>query len=223
MIAGQTKVAARLSATEIGRSILREAAQAGHIGATPGQPTNGQRRTWQDSSEAWLTGTLEACCGLEALRAQARGQIILLARELQRAFSLLRNRYSRDLRQYQVVIPETRYRENLAAALQALLVTAAAADISVLLYVEPRPTDFFSYDPSGYEAFKASTAALAEQQGAYYVNLEDAVPNEFWGLVDLTFGSPFRDPFHFKAAGHARLADALLAEITRSGLGGTSR
>jgi lysophospholipase L1-like esterase len=92
-----------------------------------------------------------------------------------------------------------------------------------LLYIAPRPTDFFPYDAAGYAAYKRDIAALARQTGATLANIEDAVPNRYWGMVDLAFGFPVRDPFHFRAEGHALTAKALVPLIESHLLGGPAR
>lgn len=179
---------------------------------TPADPTGKNDSRPYQSSEAWLTGRLEACCGVETLRAEARGQSFLALTDARRYVAGLRNRYTRDWRQYKVPIPPARYAAN-RAALEAILESARRKGIPVLLYIAPRPTDFFPYDATEYAAFVRDLGGLAEQYGAALANLEDIVPNEYWGTVDLAFGFPVRDPFHFKARGHQLTAKALIPLI----------
>ncbi len=199
--------AALLAGTQSGRPVLESSAQA-----RASSSEGGDGPTWQNRSESWLTAQLESCCAVETLRGEARGRILLAAVDTRRFLATLRNRYTRDWRAFQVPIPATAYARN-RAALAAMLATARRADIPSLLYIAPRPTDFFPYDPDGYAAYKADMERLAKSQGAAFVNLEDTVANEHWGLVDLTFGFPVHDPFHFAAAGHALLGRALLPAI----------
>ena len=170
------------------------------------------RATLQEKSEAWLTTKLENCCGLETLRAEVRGQILLMLTDVRRLLETLRARHTRDLSQYRVSIPAARYKAN-RKAIQSILERAREKNTKVLLYIAPRPTDFFPYDPNGYTEYKKDMMGLAKEFDATLVNLEDLVPNNMWGLIDLTFGFPVRDPFHFQGKGHLLLADEIISAI----------
>ncbi|MBM3528079.1 MAG: hypothetical protein FJX62_08300 [Alphaproteobacteria bacterium] len=97
-----------------------------------------------------------------------------------------------------------------------MLDIARMRNIPALVYIAPRPTDFFPFDPTAYAAFKQDLAALAAEREAGFANIEDAVfPDDKFGMADLAFGFYARDPFHFSADGHAQMADALLPHIRR--------
>ncbi len=201
-------VTATLTTWAVGQTLLaRLNAPAAPI-ATSMAGTVRKDPSTQERTEDWLTGALEDCCGLMSLRAEARGQIALATRQTIHRISQWRNLHTRDSSALRIPVPPANYQTN-RAALEAILADAARRGTRVLLYVVPRPTDFFPYDPAGYAAFKADMADLARTHGARLVNLEDLVPNEEWGVTDITVGYPIRDHFHFRASGHQRLADAL--------------
>ena len=101
--------------------------------------------TWQQISERWLTAALEECCAQETLRAEARGQIALGLADARRFMESLRARYTRDLSSYRIAIPAANYAKNRRALID-ILDTARVHGIPVLMYIAPRPTDFFPYD-----------------------------------------------------------------------------
>lgn len=179
--------------------------------ATGGAPAE---KSLQDRSEQALTGWLDVCCEMWRLRSEARGWAEILSRRAMHVLAYVRNRYTRDLSQFRIPVPAADYAIN-RAALERMVAAARGGGMPVLLYVVPRPTDFFPYDPDGYRAFKDDMAALARRHGAALANLEDAVPDELWGTTEITLGYPVRDHFHFKAAGHALLAQALDPLIAR--------
>jgi lysophospholipase L1-like esterase len=127
----------------------------------------------------------------------------------------LRARYTRDLSRYRVPILPQSYAANWRAWDEMLAATKAAG-IPTLVYIAPRPTDFYPFDPAGYDAFKRDMERLARRQEAAFANFENVVPNNMWGLVDISFGFYARDPFHFTAEGHALFGRAMVPEIRRS-------
>lgn len=207
-LADRADVAAGLDRTEAGRAILAEAGARARS-ATTGATAD---KTLADRTEAALSRLLDSCCALWALREEARGRIDIAMRRAMHGLAYLRNRYTRDLSALRIPVPDQMYRRN-RAAIEAMLATARADGTRVLMYVVPRPTDFFPYDPDRYRAFKDDMASLAASHGARLVNLEDLVPNEDWGTTEITVGYPIRDHFHFKAEGH-RLLGAELARLT---------
>lgn len=114
-----------------------------------------------------------------------------------------------------------RYAANLMA-LEALLDSAKAAGIPVLMYVAPvgirngeRP-----YVEAEYLRFKKDAQSLAENYGARFENLEALVPEDLWGRKSSTSTSRLAelDFMHFTSAGHAILAnriEGLLSESER--------
>jgi hypothetical protein len=206
-------VAKRLAQTAIGRQLLSDLNQVRET-ASPAAAVRPVENsgTPQERSEAWISSTLEACCAMETLRREARGQLLLALGNARRYLETLRGLHTRDLSRYRVPVPPGRYQAN-RAALEEILRAARAAEIPTLIYVAPRPTDFFPYDLEAYQAYKKDMSKLAGAYGAILVNFEGIVPNEFWGEVELTFGFPVRDPFHFQGAGHRLLAQAVIDAV----------
>jgi lysophospholipase L1-like esterase len=94
---------------------------------------------------------------------------------------------------------------------------AITEKIKVVLYTAPiRRNVELPYVPEEYEACKNQVKELARKTGAIYADLESLVPGEFWGKKGSTAlnGTLELDFFHFQAAGHSILADAL-AELIR--------
>ncbi|NKB56564.1 MAG: hypothetical protein GKS00_09525 [Alphaproteobacteria bacterium] len=213
MAAGQSPARDVLARYTAGREILASRNQP--EGPSTAQQTIRRKESWTQRSEAWLTATLEDTFGFTTARKKGRGLVVLTLLELRRFFELQRFRWTRDLSNYRVQIQLESYRGNLTAW-EAMLELAERRGIAVLIYIAPRPADFFPYDPEGYAAYKRDLHRLAKRYGARLLSIEDAVPPQYWGEVDITFGFPVRDPFHFKNAGHELMAKALLPEIQRA-------
>lgn len=174
-------------------------------------------------SESALTEMLEEFFGFETLRSKGRLVIRITLENIRRYFESLRARHTRDLSRYRIPVTQRGYEANLQAW-QRMLGAAREAGIPAVVYIAPRPTDFYPFDPQGYETFKRDIERLTRESGAAFANIEDAVPNEHWGLVDISFGFHARDPFHFTAEGHALMARALLPEIRKTfAIGARSR
>lgn len=211
-LAQSPPTAAVLGQFKAGRALLEQAA-----GATAAGPVRQAERgttSWMTRSEDWIVRRLEAAFGLETLRREGRAAALLTLHKARGFLESLRFRWTRDLSRYRVPVPADAYARNLDAW-SAMLRIAARRGIRVLIYIAPRPSDFFPYDPDGYAGFKRDLQALADRHGGHVVSIEDAVPPAHWGEVDITFGFPARDPFHFRDEGHRLMAGALLPEIRR--------
>lgn len=100
-----------------------------------------------------------------------------------------------------------RYDRNMQA-LEALLRDAHARGIPVIGYIAPVRNDRPNpYDPVQYAAWKKTVEQLLPRYGATYVNLENLVPPNEWGIFD-TIGE--LDFVHFRNRGHQLVAKALL-------------
>jgi hypothetical protein len=100
-----------------------------------------------------------------------------------------------------------RYDRNMQA-LEALLHDAHARGIPVIGYVAPVRNDRPNpYDPVQYAAWKETLQRLLPQYGATYVNLENLVPPNEWGVYDAIGEIDF---VHFRNRGHQLVAQALL-------------
>jgi len=203
---------ARLAQTAHGQRLIAAAAAKQRRDAVA-QPAQSDRSP-MERTEARITGRLQHWFGLEDFRRAGRAWVLLGLQQMRRYFESLRARYTRDLSHYHVPILKRDYDANWASW-QHMLAMAKAEGVPTLVYIAPRPTDFFPFDPTLYVKYKRELAALAARNGAAFVNIEDAVPNKYWGLVDIGFGFYARDPFHFTAEGHALMAEALLPHIRR--------
>ena len=204
----------RLEATEHGRKLIERARlkETEKTATVPGPDRDAP--TLMTATEEKITDFAEKAFGLETLRKTGRGWAILTFEDIRRYFESLRARYTRDLSAYRVQMSAKNYGANWEAW-REMVAAARTSNTRVLIYIPPRPTDFFPFDQAGYETFKRDMAQLAAQNGAAFVNLENVVPNDLWGEVDLSFGFNVRDPFHFRAEGHRLLAQALLPEIRK--------
>lgn len=171
-------------------------------------------QTDQERVELALNGWLEQAWPLWRQRGELRSQAVLALHDLRKLALRLRNAVlSIDSSKWQVAIPQAQYDIN-HAALEAMLASARAADVPVLIYIAPRPIDaHFPYDPARYAAFKQDMAATAARHGAALVNLEDSVRGDVWGKIDNGVGVLVTDVFHFRNAGHAQMAGALQAAV----------
>jgi hypothetical protein len=106
-------------------------------------------------------------------------------------------------------------------ALEALVKSAVAAKIGVVLYVAPiggtaadRP-----YVDSEYKEFKDALKALAKNNLIDFINFEDIVSPELWGDKGSTSGEKGVevDFMHFTGAGHQVLAEALYQRLLSDG------
>ena len=202
-------VRAALERTEPGRQILRR------IDATVEAAPDPANATLQQQSEDAITGALDACCGWEQVRGEARGSVRVSLRALRNTVFGIRPTSKRRRIPARYALNLGAYRETLAAA--------KAAGTRVVVYVAPLRSDApRPYVTAEYEAFKRETAEIAAGLGARFLDLEDLVPNEYWGSKAATTlgGEAELDFMHFQAAGHERLAGAIAAAV-RETLGGS--
>ena len=103
------------------------------------------------------------------------------------------------------IIP-ARYQLNMDL-LRLSVRVAKRNNVRPIFYIIPlNPETKSPYRPNEYEAFKREAFELAQSEQIAFANLENAVPEGEWGLLG---GQP--DFKHFREAGHARLADMLVA------------
>jgi hypothetical protein len=169
------------------------------------------RQNLMERSEDAVVRFIEEHFKAESVRQEGRGQITLLLVRLRQFLEGLRARYTRDISNYRYPISDIQYKFNLDAWTE-LLKLAGRKKIPFLVYIAPRPTDFFPYDKIKYNKFKKSILRLTHYYGGKFLNLEDLIPSKYFGFVDTNFGFLVRDPFHIQGAGHSLLAH----EITKS-------
>jgi hypothetical protein len=88
-------------------------------------------------------------------------------------------------------------------ALGALIAQTRADGVALLVYKAPhRPgAERFYHDRNAYDAFHAELEALSAREGFAYLDLEELVPGETFGLTDQFLP----DVFHFREEGHRLL------------------
>jgi hypothetical protein len=163
----------------------------------------------QDRVEKWLDARASAASVLWQQRSEIEYQYFVTLRRLRnQAFG---------------VTPETRrkripavYAKNMAA-LDMMLAEAAVNGTQVVLYIVPLRQDVaVPYVPEEYAEFKRDVqTAAAAHRNARYVDLDTIVPPALWGQKNSTAvgGKLELDFMHFTSAGHAILADRLLALV----------
>lgn len=205
MAIDEPTVQRELSLGDAGNRIVRQ------IQASNERDQKQAAETLQTRFERGIVDLLEYCCRWETVRSQARGSIsIWLYVTRNTVFNIKPTSIRRK------IAPS--YDQNLAAAAQTFS-RAEAMGIHTIAYIAPIRNDFQKpYDPAEYEAFKEDAARLAKLHSATFMNLEDLVPNNFWGNKDATSvgGAPEIDFMHFRFSGHVLLADAVAGAIARN-------
>jgi hypothetical protein len=197
-------IAAALRATPAGRRLVADLPAKEKDGAGAA----GHDRSLQARSEAAITSALEACCGFQTMREQARGQIEIQAYMLR---NWLFNVNAQSIRP----IIEDSYAANMGA-LDAMLADAAASGTRVIVYIPPLRQDVAPpYNPADYARFVAETRALADRHGARWLRIDTIVPGKLWGTkaATRTGGAPELDFMHFQEPGHVAVAAAIRPEV----------
>jgi hypothetical protein len=204
-------VVARLQNSEIGRAIVASnRKQSGNedLAALAG--------TVQERTESALVGWLDEHWSLWAQRPQVRGTLLNdLFRLRNVAFGITSTSTRRTI--------PGRLAQNLAAA-RALLEDARSRGIATVVYVAPLRGDVPPpYVGEEYAAFRRDAALLAAETGARFADLDALVPAEAWGTTKASGldGEAEIDFMHFRAEGHALLADAV-EKLLREALGGST-
>lgn len=194
--------------TSIGHKLVRTASEV-----SESNDTAGISDTVQERVERYLNLQLEKASSLWSARAELRGRIM-------RRLYILRNTVFGITPNSKRKVIRSRYQDNMAA-LAAILNSAKAADIKVIMYVAPLRRDVeIPYVEDEYAQFKREAQALAKITGAVYADLEPIVPTQLWGSKDATSasGQPEIDFMHFQAGGHQILASQL-AELVPAVVG----
>ena len=195
-----------LSKTIIGRRLLKSAGSGKNyqIEGTD-DDTDGVTGTVQERVEKGLNNWLRGHSRLWQLRAEIRGWLF---------YSVLYPFRNSVLG----ITPSTtrklipgRYKDNFAA-IKAILNRANDLNIKVAVYVVPlRGGVKIPYDAIEYATFKSELQTLVLQHGGIFENLEQLVPDEFWGTKASTSlkSAEEMDFMHFAYPGHRLLAKAL--------------
>ena len=194
-----------LSQTAIGKRLV----VAAHRGAKSellsiGDDNAGMAGTMQERVEKIINGWLNEHSRMWQLRPGIRGSIFIGLYRLRNFVFGINPSSTRK------VIPG-RYRSNLDA-LKAILDRSRTEGIRVVMYVVPlRGGVKIPYDLSEYASFKSEIETLARQYDVRFKNLEQLVPDDFWGTKASTSLSDEKelDFMHFRFSGHKLLAQAL--------------
>jgi len=191
-------VAARLGRYPSGVTLLKLNKTSGD-----GRETGAIRQTLQERMEGSATAWLDAHATFWAARKEVRGDVFLALYGLRNTVFGIRPDSVRR------VIP-SRYADNMGA-LELILAMAQAEHVPVRLYIAPIRQDAkLPYDMGQYGQFKSELASLAQKYKTTLLNWEALVPAEHWGSKDATSlgGAVEIDYMHFRADGHALLAEA---------------
>jgi hypothetical protein len=198
------KVRSILETDDAGRAVVKKIDAMSLGGDAKGAATLQQR------SESAITAALESCCRWEAIRGQARGWIWgHLYRTRNTVFGIKPTSARRKI--------ASTYDSNLAAY-ESMLRRARASGVRVIAYVSPLRSDApRPYNASEYAAFKADVERIARSYQAVFLDLENLVPNRYWGSKDGTSmdGTPEIDFMHFQFDGHRLLATKLATVLER--------
>lgn len=196
-------IAATLDSDAIGAEMRNRLVKPQSVGGDAKQDMSMQAR-----SESWITGRLEACCGMQRARSDARGTI-----ELQ-AFFFRNWLFNVTAQSVRPIIPQP-YRINLGA-LRLMLAEARKAGTKVIVYIPPIRQDIKPpYDPNEYQTFKRDVQRLTTTLGATLIDQDKLVPGQYWGTKasTRTGGAPEYDFMHYQGTGHRLLAKAILAPV----------
>lgn len=115
-----------------------------------------------------------------------------------------------------------RYTANMRA-LSEIIKTAQRNNAYSLIYIPPLRNDFERpYDEIEYQLFKNEVEQIASTHNVIFGDLEDVVPNEYWGMKNSTIlgggtGGEL-DFMHFQGVGHVFLAEELYSMISENGV-----
>jgi hypothetical protein len=191
-----------LEQTTVGRRLLDRFTPSDDQSSS--NETGALTKTTQEVAENLLTDWLKEHWSLWALRPEARGQIFDLAIRCRNKALGISGQSKRHMIQ-------GAYNANIEA-LTAILESARAHDVRVLVYIAPIRHDAEPpYIAEEYDACRQQVQKLAEENGAVFADLDDAVPSEYYGVHNSrVFGRKSQpDFFHFQEEAHRRLAAAL--------------
>jgi hypothetical protein len=194
-----------LAQTDIGRIILAEHGDLTDVNKDMAALKN----TIQEHSETTLNNWLDKHSSLWALRSEIRGTLLTYIHVLRNTVFGIKATSKRR-------VIQGRYLANMAA-LSAIIESAKASNINILLYIVPLRNDVdIPYVAEEYNSFKKEIKQLAINKEIKFTNLENLVPGQLWGLKgSTTLGGDEQelDFMHFQAVGHQLLANALYQAI----------
>ena len=197
---GNSSVISILKKSDIGKKVIE----------ITNEKMKNDKQTIQDRSEESISMYLEKCCQWERLREQIRGSISLSLYKLRNfIFRITPNSVRGKV--------TTIYEQNMLA-FEATLKSARTKNVKVLVYIPPLRSDVkIPYDLNEYQQFTKEVSALSNSLGANFVNLQQIVPGNLWGLKESTnmSGKLEYDFMHFQAKGHKILAKHIVENVLR--------
>ena len=196
-----TKTVDALMLSKIGQDIVGRSASTTGVDQSDIAGVSG---TVQEHSEQALNEFLASHSELWSKRKEYRGRIFLSLYRLRNSLLGI------DPSSIRRLIP-VRYDRNIAA-LKEMLRRAKFHDSKVLVYIPPIRHDAeLPYDEVEYQYFKGELQELAKEYNVAMVDLEHAVPDEYWGVKSATNSSSGveLDFMHFQSAGHESLAASI--------------
>jgi hypothetical protein len=175
-------------------------------GTKSGDPKKSGFKTTQESVETYLNNLLTKAWKLWANRGTIRTNLYLL-------YYNARNKL--------LGIKPTSIRKQLPGntlnnmlAFDEILRDAQSAGTKTIIYIAPIRHDYsLPYEVEKYNSWKDNVRVISVKHNAQFVNLEDLVPNEYWGLTD---GEKI-DFMHFQGQGHKILGEKMAALVQTIG------
>lgn len=196
----QDPVMKRLAETDIGELLLQE-----HVPATSGNgPAEKMAVSTMDLAEQGLNQWLESSSEAWSKRGDYRSTVFVKMHHLRNAA------FQIDPQTVRKMIP-ARYERNMQA-LDAIIASANAAKIEVILYIPPIRSDVaIPYDMAAYEQFKLKLRDIADENHLALADLENVVGADEWGTKKSATlgGGDELDFMHFSYAGHRKMAASL--------------
>jgi hypothetical protein len=184
--------------------------QLSKIETIPDKDLGALNQTYQEKVERYLNDLLANNFKLWELRPNIRGQLF------NNLYKLRNTVFRIDATTKRKVI-KISYNKNIAA-LKQLLLDNKKNQVRICIYIPPLRKDHpIPYLQKEYTDFKKEIELICNQNNANFLNLEDAVPDKYWGykgtrtlngLIDIDF-------MHFQTKGHILFAYELLKEINK--------
>lgn len=164
--------------------------------------------TPQKKVENFLTTELAKISSVWNKQAEIRGQLLInLYKFRNYVFGITASSIRKSI--------PSRYKKNMKS-LDEILILANKRGIEFLVYIPPLRDDFKRpYDDEEYSQFKIDVESLVLKRGveSNFVDLEKLIPNEMWGMKQLTTFNSDKgfelDFMHFQVEGHELLANEL--------------
>ena len=201
------RTAEELATTDIGNMLLEQYAASSAGTSTAEQVAVSTMDLSEDVINQWLESHWDAW----KKRGNYRSTVLVKMHHLRNTAFQIGPQTVRKM------IP-ARYKRNMQA-LDAIIASARARDIEILMYIPPIRSDVaIPYDMVAYDQFKLKLKDIATDNHLAFADLENAVAPDEWGTKKSAGlgGEDELDFMHFSYAGHRKMAasieNALLTE-----------